>query len=77
MKKLVKLVLAIAAIAGVAYLVITKGDQILSAAKNLLAKCSCCAGEVSDSEPEDTPVAEPAAPVAETDVVAGKEDFVG
>ena len=40
-----KIVAALAAIAGIVYVVATYGDKIVAWAKGLLGKCSCCCGE--------------------------------
>ena len=42
---IMKIVAALAAIAGIVYVVATYGDKIVAWAKGLLGKCSCCCGE--------------------------------
>ena len=39
---IMKIVAALAAIAGIVYVVATYGDKIVAWAKGLLGKCSCC-----------------------------------
>ena len=40
-----KIIAALAAVAGVVYLVATYGDKIVAWAKGLLSKCPCCCGD--------------------------------
>lgn len=49
-----KIVAALAAVAGVVYVVATYGDKIVAWAKRLLGKCCCCADcECADCECND------------------------
>lgn len=58
-----KIVAALAAVAGIVYVVATYGDKIVAWAKNLLGKFSCCCGDdcecdcecKCDAECEDCP----------------------
>jgi hypothetical protein len=43
-KTILKIVTALAAVAGIIYLIATYGDKIVAWAKNLLQKCPCCGG---------------------------------
>ena len=54
MKTMLKILTALAAIAGAVFVVATYGDKIVAFAKKLLGKCPCC-------EAEEAPVDEPAA----------------
>ena len=72
MKAVIKILTALAAIAGVVYVIATYGDQIVSWAKKVLAsmpKCPCCekeeAAEVAAEElpAEEAPVEEAAVEV--------------
>ena len=73
---LVKVLTALAAVAGAVYVIATYGDQIVAWAKGLMAKCPCCCEDApveKETVEEITPVEEPAedvpaeepAPVAE------------
>lgn len=42
---IVKVVIALAAVAGIVYIAATYGDKIVAWAKNLLGKCRCCCGD--------------------------------
>lgn len=81
-----KLLSALAAIAGIVYLIATYGDQIVAWAKGIMAKCPCmCNCEATEedfaeeSPAEEAPVEEvPAeeAPAEEVSApVANEEDF--
>lgn len=83
-----KIVVALAAVAGVVYVVATYGEQIVAWAKKVLAslpKCPCCEEETADTEAvEETPaeevVEEEAVEVtvevpAEAEPVAEEADF--
>lgn len=59
--KIVKILTALAAVAGAVYAIATYGDKIVAWAKDLLAKCPCS----NTPAPEEAP-AEEAAPAAET-----------
>ncbi len=78
---LLKILTALAAIAGVIYIIATYGDKIVAWAKKLLASCPCkcnvedcadceCECECPCEEPaaEEAPVAEEAAPAEEAPV---------
>lgn len=69
-EKLIKLAAAIAAIAGIAYLVVKYFDAIKAWAEKL---CPCCAVEedfeTEETAEEETPVEEPAAEEAVEEVV--------
>lgn len=57
---IVKILAALAAVAGVVYLVATYGEKIVAWCKELLAKCPCA--EVAEDEVvEEVPAEEPAA----------------
>ena len=66
---IVKILTALAAVAGAVYVVATYGDQIVSWAKKILAsfpKCPCCeeaevVEEVAEEAAEEAPAEEPAA----------------
>lgn len=63
MKNVLKILTALAAVAGVVYVIATYGDKIVAWAKKLLAACPCkCDCEVT----KEAPAAEEAAPVEET-----------
>ncbi len=70
---IIKIVVAVAAIAGAIYVLATYGDKIVAWAKNMLSacKCCCCQGEVIV---EEAP-AEAAPEVAEKTV--NEADFAG
>ena len=73
MKVFIKLVLALAAIAGLVYVFATYGDKIVAWAKKMLGLCKgCCEGEVIIEEAEDAPAEE----IVEEPVVA-ESDFEG
>ena len=86
-KFVVKILTALAAIAGIIYLIATYGDKIVAWAKKMLgSKCCCCqetveeAAEAVDEAVEETAeeaVEETAEGVAaeETEVVATEADF--
>ena len=67
---IVKILSALAAVAGVVYIIATYGEQITAWAKKTLAslpKCPCCKDD-SDEEVQETPVE--AAPAAEEEPAA-------
>lgn len=73
-----KILAALAAIAGVVYVVATYGDKIVAWAKQLWSRVSCCGGsccEVSEEIPAEEPIEE--VPVAEDAVHAEDKDFEG
>jgi len=79
-----KIVVALAAIAGIVYVVATYGDKIVAWAKKTLGSCKCCCEdecececECACEEAEAAEAVEEAAPAAETDVVANEADFEG
>ena len=52
---ILKIVAALAAIAGIVYVIATYGDKIVAWAKKLLGKAGCCCGEVCQCECEEVP----------------------
>ena len=42
---IIKVVLALAALAGIVYVVATYGDKIVAWAKKMLGSCKCCCGD--------------------------------
>ena len=72
-----KILAALAAIAGVVYVIATYGDKIVAWAKNLLASCPCCNSECEvveeDFVTEEAPVAEEAPAEEEAPVTEGPE----
>ena len=81
LKAIVKLFVALAAIAGAVYVVATYGDKIVAWAKKLLESCPCkCkpAAEADTAPAEEEASAEEAPveyPLGEDAVVAAEEDF--
>ena len=69
MKTFFKIMTALAAIIGAAYVIATYGDQIVAWAKKLLAKCPKCNLE-DDFVVEEEPVAETAAEPAVEEIAA-------
>ena len=74
-----KIVVALAAIAGIVYVVATYGDKIVAWAKGLLGRCKCCCGCEDcecdcECECECCEEAEEAEEVTE-EVVAAEADF--
>ena len=65
-KAVVKILAALAAVAGAIYLIATYGDKIVAWAKKLLKNCPCCneAEPVAEEVPAEEAPAD-AAPVAE------------
>lgn len=49
---IIKIVVALAAIAGIVYVVATYGDRIVAWAKKMLSSCNCCCGCDCDCECE-------------------------
>ena len=87
---IVKIVAALAAVAGIVYIVATYGDKIVAWAKKLLGRSPCngecveCVGfeeaEVTDEEPiaeEAAAEEEPAVEEAAEEPVAAESDFEG
>lgn len=87
-----KVAVALAAVAGAVYVAATYGDKIVAWCKKMLGSCPCCCGgececdcEDADVEVEIVPAEEapaeeaPAeeAPAAEASPVAEETDFVG
>ena len=71
MKTALKILTALAAVAGAVYVVATYGDKIVAWAKKILAACPCnCTCEVT----EEAPVEEPAVPVEEAPAEKAKEE---
>lgn len=71
-----KIVAALAAIAGIVYIVATYGDKIVAWAKQLLAKCGYC--EPEEITEEDIIEEEVPEEAAEADAVQAEEtDFEG
>ena len=68
MKIAMKILAALAAIAGVVYVIATYGDKIVAWAKNLLSSCPCCSKTceiveedfVTEEAPAEAPAAEEA-----------------
>ncbi len=80
---IIKIVVALAAVAGAVYLAATYGDKIVAWAKKALGSCTCCCGDDCDcgcncdcDEDIEETVEEAAADPA-TDVVAAETDFEG
>ena len=67
-----KIVVALAAIAGAVYVAATYGDKIVAWAKKLLGKCECCCAEEAA---EEAPAEE--APAEEAESAATEADFEG
>ena len=60
---IVKILSALAAVAGVVYIIATYGEQITAWAKKTLAslpKCPCCKDDAAEEAPAEAPVAEEA-----------------
>ena len=80
MKILIKILVALAAIAGAVYVAATYGDRIVAWAKKLLNACSCCCcdGECccEEEESDDVTVEVVEAEVA-PETVATEGDFEG
>ena len=63
MKTVIKLLSALAAVAGVVYIIATYGEQITAWAKKLLSnlpKRPCCKDDAAEEAPAEAPVAEEA-----------------
>ena len=80
MNTIIKILTALAAIAGVVYIVATYGEQIVAWCKKTLEslpKCpKCCEAEEDDAEIEvEITVEEPAAEEVAEEVPAAEEDF--
>ena len=68
----VKVLAALAAVAGAVYAIATYGDKIVAWAKNLMAKCPCSCTQVPAEEaPAEEPVSEDGVPVADEDDFEG------
>jgi hypothetical protein len=75
-----KVVVALAAVAGAVYLAATYGDKIVAWAKKTLGSCKCCECECECCEEAAEEVVEEEAaeaPAEEGDVVAAEADFEG
>ena len=80
---ILKIVAALAAIAGIIYVVATYGDKIVAWAKKLLGTyCPCCCGEVVEQEATEEEAAEEVVeataeevPAQEGEVQADPADF--
>ena len=76
MKNLIKILTALAAIAGVIYVIATYGEQIVAWCKkiwSMVPKCPCC--EEAETVEEFTEEAAPEIVVSENEPVAAEEDF--
>ena len=83
---IVKIVLALAAVAGAIYVAVVHGDKIVAWAKKTLGACKCCCGGESECDCEcdcdwectcdEEEVAEVTEPAAD-EVVAAETDFEG
>lgn len=82
MKTVIKLLSALAAVAGVVYIIATYGEQITAWAKKVLSnlpKCPCCKDDAAEEAPAEAPAAvevpveAPVAAPAEEPVVAPHE----
>ena len=63
MKTVIKLLSALAAVAGVVYIIATYGEQITAWAKKVLSnlpKCPCCKDDAAEEAPAEAPAAEEA-----------------
>ena len=74
----VKVLTALAAVAGAVYVIATYGDKIVAWAKGLMAKCPCCCDEApveeaptEEAAPAEVPAVEDGAPVADEDDFEG------
>ena len=86
MKTILKLLTALAAIAGVVYVIATFGDKIVAWAKGILPTCDCkcdgectCGGECTCNEEDiavETPAEEAVEEVVEEEVVAEEAPVV-
>ena len=85
---IIKIVAALAAAAGIVYIVATYGDKIVAWAKNLLGcapcdgECECCECECFEEEAVEEAIEEAAEEVAEIEEaaeepVAAEADFEG
>lgn len=86
---IIKVLTALATVAGAIYIIATYGDKIVAWAKEMMAKCPCTVSVSCEKEAdvvEEAPVAEEApaeeepaveAPAEETAPVADEADFEG
>lgn len=83
---IVKVVVALAAVAGAVYLAATYGEKIVAWAKKMLGSCPCCKKDVEpaavepgaeDAPAEDSPAEEAPEAPAEGEVTASEADFEG
>lgn len=79
---IIKIVAALAAVAGAVYVIATYGDKIVAWAKDMMEKypcikfwesCDCCCCEKSEEATEEAP----AVSAEESTPVADESDFVG
>lgn len=65
---IIKVLTALATVAGTIYIIATYGDKIVAWAKEMMAKCPCsgdCKCSCEEAPAEETPVEETAAPAEE------------
>ncbi|MBQ8769415.1 MAG: hypothetical protein IJZ15_07245 [Oscillospiraceae bacterium] len=81
---IVKIVVALAAVAGAVYVAATYGDKIVAWAKKTLGACKCCCDGECECDcdcdcdcTEDVTVEEAVEAAEETDVIAAETDFEG
>jgi len=79
---IVKVVVALAAVAGAVYVAATYGDKIVAWAKKTLGACKCCCDGDCECDcdcdcAEDVTIEEAVAAAEETDVIAAETDFEG
>ena len=85
MKTVLKVLTALAAVAGTVYVIATYGDKIVAWAKKLLASCPCCSNCECTAEPaeeaaaeeapvEEAPAEEPAAEEAPVEEIVIEEN---
>ena len=73
MKTVLKILTALAAVIGAAYVIATYGDKIVAWAKKLLQSCPCCKIEPDFEEPTEEPVADAVAEPAVEEVPVDEE----
>lgn len=78
---IIKIIVALAAVAGAVYLAATYGEKIVAWAKKMLGSCPCCKKaeeeivEAAEEAAEEAPAEEVAEEAAEGEVVAAEADF--
>ena len=79
---IIKIVVALAAVAGAVYLAATYGEKIVAWAKKMLGSCPCCKKaeeedvvEAAEEATEEAPAEEVSEEAAEGEVVAAEADF--